>query len=166
VKSVIVIVAAVVCVASAQAPKPNATPPEQPIPFSHKVHAGTLKLQCKMCHSNPDPGEMMTVAVASKCMQCHTSMKADSPAIRKLAGAAKNDREIKWERVYEIPAYVAFSHRAHLTAGTTCVDCHGKVAERDQLFREADISMGGCMNCHRTRKVSIDCAFCHEQQPQ
>ncbi len=143
-----------------------AVAPEQPIPFSHKVHTGTLKLQCKMCHSNPDPGEMMTIAAASKCMQCHSTIKPDTPSVQKLAAAAKNERDIHWARVYEIPAYVSFSHRAHVTAGSTCADCHGKVQERDQLFREADISMGGCMNCHQTKKVSIDCAFCHEQQPQ
>ncbi len=138
--------------------------PEQPIPFSHKTHSGALKLQCGMCHVNPDPGEMMTVVAASKCMQCHSAVKKDSPAIQKLASFAKNEREIRWVRVYEAPSYVRFSHRVHIQASNTCQDCHGKVAEREQLFKEADISMGGCMNCHRVKKVSIDCAFCHEQQ--
>ena len=141
-------------------------PPEQPIPFSHKVHAGALKMQCKMCHPNSGVGETMRIAAASMCMQCHSAIKADSPAIQKLAAFAKNDSEIKWARVYEIPSYVNFSHRSHLEAGTKCAECHGEVAARDALFREADISMGGCMNCHRAKKVSIDCAFCHDlQQP-
>ena len=59
--------------------------PVQPLPFSHKDHAGTLKLQCKMCHPSPDPGESMTIAPPSVCMQCHSAIKADSPAIQKLA---------------------------------------------------------------------------------
>lgn len=139
--------------------------PVQPIPFSHKVHAGTAKLQCKMCHPNPDPGDVMTIAAAPKCMQCHSAIKTDSPAIQKLAAFAKNDREIKWKRVYQIPAYVRFSHRSHTGAGATCADCHGPVAEREQLARETDLSMGACMNCHRLKKVSIDCGFCHDQQP-
>ena len=42
--------------------------PEQPLPFSHKSHAGTLKLQCKMCHPAPDPGESMTVGAPRVCM--------------------------------------------------------------------------------------------------
>ena len=140
------------------------TAPEQPIPFSHKVHAGSLKVACKMCHPSPDPGEMMTIVAASRCMQCHSAIKTDSPAIQKLAAFAKNDREIKWARVYQVPSYVNFSHRSHLEAGTTCEDCHGKVAQRDVLNREGDISMGGCMNCHRLKKVSIDCTFCHEER--
>ena len=138
--------------------------PQQPIPFSHKVHAGDLKLQCKMCHINPDPGEMMTFVTASKCMSCHSAIKTDSPAIQKLAEFAKANREIKWARVYQIPGYVFFSHKAHLEAGGTCEECHGPVNTRDQLFRETDISMGGCMNCHRAKKASLDCTYCHEQR--
>ena len=136
--------------------------PQQPVPFSHKQHAGTLKLQCKMCHPNPNPGETMTIAGVSTCMQCHTTVRADSPAIQKLAGYAKQDRAVPWARVYQIPSYVSYSHRAHLESGNTCGDCHGKVAERDQLFKEGNISMGGCMQCHQAKKVSIDCSYCHE----
>jgi hypothetical protein len=126
-------------------------PPRQPLPFSHKQHAGTMKLQCKTCHPNPDPGESMTIASPSACIQCH-------PAF------AKNSQPIPWVRVYQIPSYVNFSHRVHLETGNTCADCHGKVAERDQLFKEGNISMGGCMQCHQAKKVSIDCTFCHEQR--
>ena len=139
-------------------------PKEQPLPFSHQNHAGTLKLPCKGCHVNPDPGEMMTFAASSKCMQCHSTVKADSPAIKKLAASAESGKPIKWVRVYEIPSYVQFSHRAHLEAGNTCAECHGKVAEREQLFKEADLSMGGCMNCHREKKASLDCLYCHDQR--
>lgn len=138
--------------------------PEQPLPFSHKVHAGTLKVQCKLCHPNPDPGEMMTIAGAAKCMQCHAAIKTESPHIQKLAAFAKNEREIRWARVYQIPEFVRFSHRAHLAAGNTCQECHGPVAQRDQLFREVNLSMGGCMDCHRAKKASLDCLFCHDQQ--
>ena len=117
-----------------------------------------------MCHPNPDPGEMMKIAASSVCMQCHSAVKTDSASIRKLAAFAKNDREIKWARVYQIPGFVNFSHKAHLDAKNTCQECHGQVAARDRLSRETDISMGGCMNCHRAKKASIDCAYCHELQ--
>jgi hypothetical protein len=137
-------------------------PPAQPIPYSHKQHAGDLKLACKMCHRNPDPGEMMGYPPPAICMQCHSAIKTESPAIQKIAAAAKENREIRWARVYEIPMYVAFSHRNHLAAGNTCQECHGKVAEREVLYREGNISMGGCMDCHRVKKVSNDCGLCHE----
>ena len=116
----------------------GADAPQQPLPFSHKQHAGTMKLPCKMCHTNPDPGEMMTIVAASVCMQCHSAIKP----IEKLTAAAKENKEIPWVRVYQIPAYVDFSHRGSPEASATCEDCHGKVAERDQLSKEGDISMG------------------------
>ncbi len=142
--------------------KPAPVPPRQPIPYSHKAHAGKLKLKCAECHTNPDPGETMGIPAASVCMPCHSAIHTDSPAIQKLAAFAKNSRRIPWVRVYEIPTYVTFSHREHAAAGNTCAECHGKVTERDQLYREGDISMGGCMACHRLKKASNDCTYCHE----
>jgi hypothetical protein len=136
--------------------------PEQPIPFSHKAHAGDLKLACKTCHPNPEPGDQMTTATVSTCMQCHSSAKTDSPAIQKLAAAAKNNEAIPWIRVYRVPSFVEFSHRAHLAAGGSCEDCHGKVVERERLYRESDLSMAGCLECHRAKNASKDCSFCHE----
>lgn len=151
--------------AGAQAPPPGQ--PHQPIPFSHKQHAGTLKLKCKMCHANPDPGDLMNIAAPSVCMQCHSAIKTDSPHIKKLAAFAESKGEIPWFRVYEIPGYVDFSHKRHLDTGlATCETCHGKVAERDELFVETNIHMGGCMDCHRQNKASIDCTACHEQKTQ
>ena len=108
--------------------------PVQPLPFSHKAHAGTLKLPCKMCHPSPDPGESMTFVAPAVCMQCHSAIKTDAPAIQKLAQYAEQGKEVPWVRVYQIPAWVNFSHRAHLEAKNTCEDCHGKVVERDALY--------------------------------
>jgi hypothetical protein len=138
--------------------------PEQPVPFSHKTHIGTVKLQCKMCHVNPDPGETEGLPPAATCMTCHSAIKTDSPAIQKLAAYAKNNRPIPWARVYAVPDFVNFSHRTHVKAGNTCEDCHGKVAESDQLAREGNISMNGCIACHTNKNVSTDCTFCHDQR--
>ena len=57
-----------------------------------------------------------------------------------------------WVRIYEIPAFVNFSHRAHLEAKNTCEDCHGKVAERDALYKEVNLNMGTCMDCHAGKR--------------
>ena len=148
----------------AQTTKQPPPPPQQPVAFSHKLHAGTLELKCSECHPNPDPGERMSIAAASSCMQCHAEIGVDRPEIQKLAAFAKNNREIRWARIYQIPADVMFSHKAHLAVGSTCKECHGQVAERDRLYLEGDISMGGCINCHKTKEASIDCIYCHEEQ--
>lgn len=139
------------------------TSPEQPIPFSHKIHAGDAKLPCKMCHDNPNPGEIMTIANAAQCMQCHSAVKTDSLAVQKLAAFAKDERKVRWARIYQLPAFVNFSHREHTEAKVTCQDCHGPVAQRPQLYQEVDLSMGGCMSCHITRKAAMNCTSCHDR---
>ena len=135
-------------------------PPKQPISFSHKTHADA-KMECKTCHSNPDPGEVMGIERPSACMSCHKEVKHESPAIQKLAGFVKKD-EIKWARVYLLPSFVRFSHRVHTEAGYNCEECHGPVATRDLLARERDISQVGCVACHRAAKAGLGCTFCHE----
>jgi hypothetical protein len=136
--------------------------PVQPLPFSHKTHAGTMKLQCKMCHPSPDPGESMTIAPTKVCMQCHSAIKTDSPAIQKLAQYDSQGKAVPWVRIYAIPAWVEFSHRSHLEAKNTCEDCHGKVAEREALSREVNLNMGTCMDCHAGKRAPTACNFCHE----
>jgi len=123
-----------------------------------------MGLKCANCHEMPDPGEMMGIPAASKCMTCHQTVKKDSPAIQKLASYAARQEAVPWVRVYQIPSFVFFSHKDHLAAGAKCETCHGKVAERDRMFRETDISMGGCQSCHRENKASNDCTTCHEQR--
>ena len=145
----------------AQAP-PEA--PAQPVPYSHKHHVGTMKLQCSFCHENKEPGEIMGIPAAAKCMGCHKSVKTDSPHIQKLAGFAEQNRPVPWVRIYQIPAYVFFSHKSHLEAGGTCAECHGPVAEREALRKEVPTNMGACMECHQKKKASNDCTFCHEQR--
>ena len=137
--------------------------PQQPIPFSHKLHAGAQQLKCATCHKNPDPGEKMGLATAGLCMECHSDVKTESQEIQKLAAYAKENREIKWRRVYEIPSYVYFSHRSHVKAGSSCADCHGEVKELEQMYKAKEINMASCVNCHQEKGASLDCTFCHEK---
>lgn len=103
----------------------------------------------------------MGLATAGLCMQCHEDIKTDSPDIQKLAAFDKEKRAIKWVRVYEIPSYVTFSHRAHLAAGGSCVECHGEVKELEKMAKIKDISMASCVNCHQAKGASVDCTLCH-----
>jgi hypothetical protein len=135
--------------------------PEQPIPYSHKQHLA-FGLTCGQCHANPDPGDDMSFPATTRCMSCHQTVKKDSPAIQKLAAFDRDHKDIPWVRVYKIPDYVFFSHKAHLDAGAKCEECHGQVAQRDRLFREGDLSMAGCMSCHRDRNAALGCTSCHD----
>jgi hypothetical protein len=138
-------------------------PVPQPLPYSHKKHL-SLGLKCDECHRNEDPGERMGIPPTSTCMACHKTVASSRPAIQQLAKHHEERRDVPWERVYRIPGYVFFSHRAHLEAKATCADCHGEVARRDVLFLEKDVSMGACMNCHYERRAPNHCQFCHENR--
>jgi hypothetical protein len=146
--------------AQQQAPR-RPEPPQQPIPYSHKTHLA-LGLTCQGCHTNRDPGETMGIPETSVCMGCHKTIAASKASIKTLASYAADNRRVPWVRVYRIPGYVFFSHREHLKSGAKCENCHGPVAERDALFRESDLSMGGCMDCHRRNNAPNDCTYCHD----
>jgi hypothetical protein len=135
--------------------------PEQPVPFSHKQHAGTLKVPCEYCHTLSRSGETLMIPRASFCMQCHQTIATDNPGVQKLAEYAKTNRTIPWVRIYELPSFVSFSHKVHLQHDVTCEECHEAVAERVRLYKESDISMATCVNCHRAKQASIDCSTCH-----
>ena len=150
--------------AAAAASQPPAAPesgPDQPIPFSHKIHAGTGGLPCETCHTASRSGESLTLPQAPVCMQCHQAIATTKPAIQKLSSYAKDGRPIPWVRVYEVPSFVSFSHKVHLEHGNTCVECHGAVAERTTISKETDISMAGCMGCHKAKNAASGCSTCH-----
>ena len=137
--------------------------PQQPIQFSHKQHVA-LGLSCHECHTEPDPGASEGLPAVSKCMSCHSSIAEDKPEIEKLTNYADRRQEIPWAPVYQTPNFVKFSHRVHARAGFKCAKCHGPVETRDALWKETDISMGGCVACHRQYKASTSCRVCHDDR--
>jgi hypothetical protein len=136
--------------------------PVQPLPFSHKTHV-SKGLDCKDCHAMPDPGERAGFPATAKCMTCHAAIKKDSEAIQKLADYHKKSEPVPWKRVYRVPDYVFFSHKVHVTAAKlACETCHGAVRDSDVMRKEKETSMAVCVDCHKTRNVSIACDFCHD----
>jgi Zn ribbon nucleic-acid-binding protein len=135
--------------------------PVQPVPFSHQEHAGTLKMPCQYCHTPSRSGETLLIPRAQFCMQCHQTVGTDNPGVQKLAQYANMDRTIPWVRIYELPSFVSFSHKVHLQHGATCEECHVQVAQRIRLYKESDISMATCVNCHREKQGSTGCSTCH-----
>jgi len=96
-------------------------------------------------------------------MNCHRTVKKDSPEIRPLAALDKDATPFPTRLVYGVEDFVFFSHARHLKAGIGCRLCHGAVMERDAITsQEVPITMKGCVNCHKARGVSSDCNTCHE----
>lgn len=108
----------------------------------------------------------MTYPAEAKCMQCHSSIKTQSPAIIKLAEYYKEQKPMPWVQIYRVPDYVFFSHKAHYKkARVGCEVCHGPVAERDIITKEKPTSMMACMDCHIDRSASVSCNYCHNPNP-
>jgi hypothetical protein len=138
--------------------------PEQPLPFSHKKHL-SFQLECKFCHTNPEPGNQMTLPVAQTCMGCHAAVATDKPAIQQLAAFAKSGQAIPWKPVYSVPGFVYWSHRTHLDAGLKCEMCHGDVAQMEVMSRTTNVTtMAGCVACHKQKQAPTGCETCHESQ--
>lgn len=145
-------------------PKVLRPAPEQPIPFSHKLHTAN-GLACKQCHPIPEPGDFATIPKTSFCMGCHSTIKKESPHIAKLAAFHAEGKRVPWLPVYRVPDWVSFNHRKHVSVeGVSCETCHGPVKEREVLRREREISMASCMDCHRAHRASNECLLCHDQR--
>jgi hypothetical protein len=137
--------------------------PEQPIPFSHKLHAGDMGLDCQYCHTQPEKGRHATVPSLNVCMNCHSQVKRrvgaseDSVHLAKLREHFANNEPVRWIKVHDTPDYVYFSHRPHVkTAGISCQTCHGPVENMDKVTVSIPFNMGWCLDCHRQKPGYIN----------
>ena len=135
--------------------------PEQPIPYSHLMHAGTSKIPCLYCHSSAERSRHATIPSAASCMNCHSVVGADKPTIQALAKYYDSGKPVPWVRVHRLPDYVYFSHRWHVAKGITCQQCHGQVQEMTVMKQSENLKMGWCIDCHRKEKASQECNTCH-----
>jgi cytochrome c553 len=138
--------------------------PDQPIKFSHKIHAGQNKISCTYCHFNAEQSKFAGIPPANVCTNCHVLIKEGSKSgkfeIDKIYQAIDNNRPIKWVKVHNLPDHVFFSHAQHVVAGKIdCAKCHGDVASMDQIQQVSDLSMGFCIKCHRETSVQLDNKF-------
>lgn len=146
--------------------------PVQPIEFSHKVHAKDYAIPCEFCHFSARRGPVAGIPSARLCLICHAEVKKDSPEVQKIVAAVESGRPIDWVRVHDLPDFVRFDHRAHVSKGVACQTCHGPVETMARLEQASSLSMGWCVNCHRkyTRqppagftdvRASVECSACH-----
>jgi hypothetical protein len=134
--------------------------PDQPVKFSHKVHAGQNQTNCLYCHSSAPYSKAAGIPASSICMNCHflvrNGTRSGTYEIATVISAVDSLKPIKWIKIHNLPDHVFFSHAQHVGAGkVACQQCHGKVEEMDVISQVSDLSMGWCINCHRTTKVNF-----------
>jgi len=123
--------------------------PEQPVTYSHKLHAGDLGLDCRYCHIGVEISASATIPPTQTCMNCHTLVKNDSKKVAPVLESWTNGTPIEWVRVHDLPDYAYFNHSAHIHAGVGCISCHGNVAEMEEVMQVEPLSMSWCLDCHR-----------------
>lgn len=123
--------------------------PEQPVPFSHALHAGQMGLDCRYCHNTVEHAARAAIPPTETCMNCHRIVKKDSPKLELVRKSATTGEPIPWVRVHLLPDYAYFDHSVHLAAGVGCTSCHGRVDQMEVVTQEEPLSMAWCLDCHR-----------------
>ena len=155
--------------------------PLQPIHYSHRIHAGSNKIDCKYCHSSARVSKHSGIPSLNVCMNCHKIIAevSDTTAtpeyskafydkeIQKLYKAVGWDQTtqkytgitqpVKWVRIHNLPDFVYFNHAQHVTvAKIECQKCHGPVQTYEIQKQFAPLTMGWCINCHRVTEVKME----------
>lgn len=141
----------------------------QPIPFSHRIHAGVNHIPCQYCHEYARRSENAGVPPVERCVGCHGSASfagemqtaGIQPVTRPWTDHHPASFEIQWNRVYQLPDFVKFTHRPHIAAGIRCQHCHGPVQTMDRIVPVYQIDMGFCVSCHTQHHATLDCVNCH-----
>jgi hypothetical protein len=142
-------------------------PVVQPIPFSHKHHAGDDGIDCRYCHTGAESSPEAGLPPTSTCMTCHSQLYRDAPALAPLHESARSGVPIPWRRVNSLPDFVYFSHGVHVADGIACERCHGPVRQMPRAWRGERLQMQWCLDCHReadareSRRRLTDCSTCH-----
>lgn len=138
--------------------------PDQPIPFDHSLHVSQNKIQCQYCHNQVERSKHSNIPALSTCMNCHLTVKTDSPHIQKLQEAYNAKKSIEWVKIHMLPDHVSFNHAAHIARGVNCQTCHGPIETMQKVYQYSDLSMGWCVNCHRQpeNKAPLNCSTCHQ----
>ncbi len=144
--------------------------PEQPIKFSHELHAGQNGIDCNYCHNSASYSKSAGIPSPNLCMNCHTYIQEGpqygKEEIGKIYAALDFDpvtktygpdqKPIRWIKVHNLPDHVYFNHSQHVTVGKiACQKCHGPVETYTVGKQHEPLTMGWCINCHRETKVQM-----------
>ena len=157
--------------------------PIQPIHYSHRIHAGENKIECKYCHSSARVSKHSGIPSLNVCMNCHKSIYQVAEEtlkegkeeygvdynreIKKLYAAVGWDEEnqkytgesqpVEWIRIHNLPDFAYFNHsQHHIVGGIQCQECHGPVEEMEIMYQYSSLTMGWCINCHRETEVKVE----------
>jgi hypothetical protein len=122
---------------------------EQPIPFSHTHHVGSMGIDCRYCHTSVDNSDWAVIPPTKTCMNCHSQIWINSSTLEPVRESFRTNQSIKWTKVYDLPDFVYFNHSIHVKKGVGCETCHGRVDEISLMYQKPSLQMRWCLDCHR-----------------
>jgi hypothetical protein len=122
---------------------------EQPIPFSHAHHVGSMGIDCRYCHTGVENSQHAMVPPTKTCMNCHSQIWINSSTLEPVRDSYQTNESIRWTKVNDLPDYVYFNHSIHIKKGVGCETCHGRVDTMPLMYQEASLQMRWCLDCHR-----------------
>jgi mono/diheme cytochrome c family protein len=145
--------------------------PEQPIKFSHKIHAGDNEIACQYCHNTVEKSRHAGIPSVNVCMNCHKGIQKGpqygETEIQKIYDASgfnpktgtydKPENPLKWIKVHTLPDHVYFNHSQHVVVGKQeCATCHGDLKKMTVAEQKTPLTMKWCIECHRKTEVSME----------
>jgi menaquinone reductase, multiheme cytochrome c subunit len=155
---------------------------QQPVDFSHQVHADKAGSKCEDCHALRGDGSFSGIPTLDKCAGCHAAAMGTTAAEKYfIEQYVTPQREPQWASYARQPENVFFSHAAHVKlAQLKCETCHGNLGSTGKLpvYQEDRISgysrdiwghdgrpgmtMDDCVKCHRQKNLEHSCLDCHK----
>lgn len=129
--------------------------PVQPVPYSHKLHAGAMGMDCTYCHYTVTKSGFAAVPPTEVCMNCHSAVRKESKKLLPVRESYETGKPVEWLKIHKLPDYVYFNHQAHVTSGVSCVSCHGRIDQMVEVRQVEPLNMAWCLACHRDPAPNI-----------
>jgi hypothetical protein len=135
--------------------------PEQPIPFSHRLHAGIKDIHCEYCHPYVGYSRHPGLPPVEKCLHCHNYIIANHFWIQKEHQYFNTHTQVPWKKAFYLAKHVLFNHQRHIQKQIECRKCHDNIETFDRI-KGKTFHMDFCITCHREKQANVDCWLaCH-----
>jgi hypothetical protein len=122
---------------------------EQPVQFSHAHHVGGVGLDCRYCHTSVENSSFAGIPPTKTCMNCHSQIWTNAPILEPVRASFRDNKNLNWIRVHDLPDFVYFNHQIHVKQGVGCATCHGQVDQMPLMYQAQPLLMEWCLSCHR-----------------
>jgi hypothetical protein len=123
--------------------------PKQPATFSHRLHAGELRIDCRNCHASVETSAFAGIPTTQTCLTCHSQISTETSSLRPVIWSSAQNVPLQWVRVTHVPDHVYFDHSIHVNKGVGCTTCHGNIGKMVLTAKSEPLTMRWCLDCHR-----------------